>query len=71
MARDGLFVVLVREDGADEANDGRVVGENTDDVAAALDLFVEPFERVVRPELAAVRARERVRVSSLNHEFSA
>ena len=32
-----------------------MVGEDTDDVGAALDLFVEPLERVGRPDLLPVR----------------
>ena len=46
------------EDGADEAEDGGVVGEDADDVGAALDLFVDPLERVRRPDLAPVGVGE-------------
>ena len=56
---DGPLVVLVQQDGADEADHGGVVGEDADDVGAALDLFVDPLERVRRGDLAPVRPRER------------
>ena len=48
----GPFVVLLGEDGADEAGDGVAVGEDPDDVGAAADLPVQPFLRVVGPDLA-------------------
>jgi hypothetical protein len=38
------FVVGVDEDRADESDDGRGVGEDPDDSAAALDLLVDPFD---------------------------
>jgi hypothetical protein len=37
---------LFDEDGSDEADDGVVVGEDPDYVAASRDLTVEPLERV-------------------------
>ena len=37
-ALDGPFVVLFEEEGADQADDGVVVGEDADDVGAPLDL---------------------------------
>lgn len=37
------FVVLLGEDGADEADDGSAVGEDADDVGTAADRPVEPF----------------------------
>ena len=43
---DGPFVVLLEQDGADEADDGLFVREDADDVGAALDLAVEALERV-------------------------
>ncbi len=42
----GPFVVLLQEDSADEAFDGVFVGEDADDLGAALDLAVEAFEPV-------------------------
>ena len=39
----GPFVVLLGQDGADEADDGGPVGEDPDDVGAAADLPVEPL----------------------------
>ncbi len=50
------LVVLLSEDGADEADDGGRVGEDADDVGAALDFLVEPFEWIVRPDLAPMLA---------------
>ena len=45
-ALNGPFVVLLEEQGADEADDGGLVREDPDDIAAALDFAVEPLERV-------------------------
>jgi hypothetical protein len=45
------FVVDVGEDGADESDDGRFVGEDPHDASPALDLFVEPLERFGGPDL--------------------
>ena len=42
--------------GQDEQSGG--VGEDADDVGAAFDLFVEPFQRIGRPDLLPVRNRE-------------
>jgi len=42
----GPFVVLLEQDCADEPGDGGLVGEDPDDVGAALDLAVEALERV-------------------------
>ena len=57
-ALDGPLVVLLEEDGADEAGDGGLVGEDADDLGAALDLAVEPFERVGGVKLRPVLGRE-------------
>jgi hypothetical protein len=43
-AGDGPLVVLIGEDGADEADRGGGVGEDPDDVGASLDLLAEPFD---------------------------
>ncbi len=48
----GPFVVLFGQHGADEADQGVAVGEDTDDVGAPADLFVESFLGVVRLDLA-------------------
>ena len=40
------FIVCLQQHGADQANDGAFVGKDADDLGAALDLAVEPFERV-------------------------
>jgi hypothetical protein len=37
------FVVLFSEHGSDEADDGRTVGEDADDVGAPSDFLVESF----------------------------
>jgi hypothetical protein len=44
--------MLFGQDGANEADERVTVGEDTDDVGAAPDFFVEPFLGVVRPDLA-------------------
>ena len=59
VAGDGPLVVLIGEHGTDESDCGGVVGEDADHVGAAFDLLVQPFERVVRPDLAPVFCRER------------
>ena len=53
-ALDGPLVVLLQQPGADEAHDGRLVGEYTHHVGVALDLAVEPLERVVAVDLRPV-----------------
>jgi hypothetical protein len=45
---------LLGVDGADETDDRDAVGEDADDVGAAADLFVQPLERVVAPQLPPV-----------------
>ena len=39
----GPLVVLFEEVGADQADDGVIIGEDTDDVGPALDLLVDPL----------------------------
>ena len=48
----GPFVVLLGQDGADEADQGVPAGEDPDHVGAAADFPVQPFLRVVAPDLA-------------------
>src|SRR4051794_35319402 len=48
----GPLVVLLGEDGADQADDRWAVGEDADHVGAAADLAVEPLVGVVGPDLA-------------------
>jgi hypothetical protein len=43
---DRPFIVLFEQDGADEAGDGGFIGEDANNLGTALDLAVEPFERV-------------------------
>ena len=52
------LIVLLHEDGADEANDAGFVGEDADDVGAALNLFVEALERIGAVQLGPVLSRE-------------
>jgi len=59
-AADEPFVVLFDHDAGGEPDEGAVVGEDADDVGAAADLAVEPFERVGRAELGAVVGGEGV-----------
>jgi hypothetical protein len=46
----GPFVVLLGQDGADEADQGVAAGEDAHDVGAAADLAVEPFLGYLEPE---------------------
>jgi hypothetical protein len=54
----GPFVVLLGQDGADEADDGFAAGEDADDVGAAADLLVQALLRVVGPDLTPDLAGE-------------
>ena len=58
-AGDGPLVLLVGKDRSDEADHGRVAGEDPHDVRAALDLLVQSFQRAVALDLAPVDLRER------------
>ena len=42
------FIVLLEQNGADEAGDRSLVGEDADDLGPALDLAVEALERIGR-----------------------
>ena len=57
-ALDGPFVVLLEQEGADEVEDGGFVRENPDDIAATLDLAVQPLERVCAVQFGAVLGGE-------------
>lgn len=52
------FVVLPDQDGADQAMDRPLVGEDARQVGASLGLAVEPCQRIVRPGLPSVLARD-------------
>lgn len=52
------FLVLFEEDCADKAVCGLTVGEDLDDVGAALDFAVEPLDGGVGPDLLPVLSRE-------------
>lgn len=54
----GPFVVLLGEDGFDEANDRLAVREDADNIGAAANLAVESFGRVVGPDLLPDLFRE-------------
>ena len=45
-ALDGPFVILFQKDSLDEPDDCRLGGKDADDIGAAFDLAVEPFEAV-------------------------
>jgi hypothetical protein len=45
---------LFGEECADQPDDGGAIREDADDVGAAADLFVQPFERVIAPQLPPV-----------------
>jgi hypothetical protein len=49
---------LFEQQGADQADDGSLVGKDTHDLAAALDLAIESFERVGAVYLGAMLCRE-------------
>lgn len=49
------LVALLEQHGADQARDGAVIGEDAHHVGAALDLGIEPLERVGRVDLQPVR----------------
>ena len=55
---DGPFVVLFQQQGADETDDGVVVGEDADHVGAPLDLAVEALDRIGAVELRPMLLRE-------------
>ena len=50
----GPPVVLLDQDGANEAYDGFVVGQDADHVGASLDLLVDPFQRIDRVDLRSM-----------------
>src|SRR6478735_6699394 len=52
------FVAEVVEDGADEADDAGLVGEDADDPGSSFDLSVDPLQRVGGPDLRPVAAGE-------------
>jgi hypothetical protein len=58
-AGDLPFVVGFDYHGGGQAQERRRVGKDLHDVGAAFDLFVEAFDRVVRPDLLPVCPRER------------
>jgi hypothetical protein len=52
------FVVGLGQDGTSEPEQGFRVGEHAHHVGAALDLLVQPLQRVGRPDLLPVTDRE-------------
>ena len=54
----GPLVVLLGQDGSDQAGHGVAVGEDADEVGAAADLAVEALVGVVGPDLAPDLAAE-------------
>src|SRR5512132_2902238 len=53
------LIVLLEENGADQASDRSLVGEDADHVGASLDLAVDALERIGRVDLGPVLPRER------------
>ena len=51
---DGPFVVLFEQERADQADDGFVVGEDSDNLGAPLDLAAQALDRVRRVQLGPV-----------------
>jgi hypothetical protein len=51
---DSPFIVLLKQDGADEACDGGLVGKDSDHVCPALDLTVEAFQWIGAVQLRPV-----------------
>jgi|GEM_PF-3599559 len=49
---------MFEEQCAVEADDRRVIREDTDDIGPAFNFGVEPFEWILRSDLLAMRARE-------------
>jgi hypothetical protein len=45
-ALNGPFIVLLKQDGADETVNRLLIGEDANDVSPALDLAIEPFQRI-------------------------
>ena len=52
------FIILFQEQRADEPHDGLVVGEDANDIGAALDLAIEAFEWVGGVDFGPVRGGE-------------
>ena len=48
---DRPFIILLEQDGAGQAGNGVLIGEDADDLGAALDLAVQPFQRIGRVDL--------------------
>lgn len=48
------FVVLLEQDGTDQANDRGLVGEDPDHIGAALDLPVQPFQWIGAVDLGTM-----------------
>lgn len=49
---------MLEQDGADESGNRRLVGEDADDLGAALDLAVQPLDRISAVQLGAMFLRE-------------
>ena len=57
------LVVLLAQDCPGEAQERGAVREHADDVGAAFDLLVDPFQRVRGPDLSAVALRKAANAS--------
>ena len=68
------LLALLEQDGADQAGDGLPVGEDLDNVGAALDLGVDTLDGVVGPDFLPVlpgKAANAVRSASASASMSA
>ena len=63
------FVADLREDGADEAQEGGFVGKEAGDAGTAFEFFIDAFERVAGAQAALVVAREGKGRQALRHIF--
>lgn len=54
----GPLVVLLEQQRTDQPDDSGFVRDDADDLAAPLDLAIEPFERIGAVDLGAVLCRE-------------
>jgi hypothetical protein len=54
------FVILFEKDGADQASDRLLVGEDADDLGPTLLLAIDPLERIGRVDLGAMILTERL-----------
>jgi hypothetical protein len=49
---------VLHESGADEPHDGLLFGEDADDIGSALDLLIQPLQRIRRMQLGSMLCGE-------------